>query len=57
MKRAEALRTFCSGCERLLFYIRTNGSLAEDDARVVEHYCKEILAKVGAYGKSQSNSS
>ena len=57
MKRAEALRTFCSGCERLLFYIRTNGALAEDEARMVEHYCKEILAKVGAYGKGQSNSS
>ena len=55
MKQVEALRTFCSGCERLLFYIRTNGSLAEDEARMVEHYCKELLAKVGAYGKGQSN--
>lgn len=49
MKQAEALRTFSSGCERLLFYIRTNGTLAEDEARIVEHYCKEILDKVAPY--------
>jgi hypothetical protein len=57
VRQAEALRTFSRGCERLLLSIRTNGALAEDEARIVEYYCKEILAKIGAYGKSQSNSS
>ena len=57
MQQAEALRTFSRGCERLLLSIKTHGALAEDEARIVEYYCKEILAKVGASGKSKSDSS
>jgi hypothetical protein len=43
MQHAEAFRTFSSGCERLIFSIKTNPPLTEDDARVIAHYCKEVL--------------
>ena len=55
MQQTEALNIFSSGCERLLFSIKTNRPLTEEEAKMVEYYCKEILAKVGAYGKGQSN--
>ena len=49
MQQAEALRTFSSGCERLLFSIKTNRRLTEEEARLAEYYCKEILAKLEAF--------
>jgi hypothetical protein len=49
VQQAEALRTFSSGWEQLLFSIMTNGALAEDEARMVDYYCKEILDKVAPY--------
>lgn len=48
MERAEALRIFFSGCERLLFSM-TTGPLAEEEALMIEYYCKEILAKVAPH--------
>jgi hypothetical protein len=46
MQQTEALRTFSSACERLLFSIKTNRQLTEEEAGMVEHYCKEILAAI-----------
>jgi hypothetical protein len=46
MQQTEALRTFSSGCERLLFSIKTNRPLTQEEARMVEYYCKEILAAI-----------
>ena len=46
MQQAEAFRTFSSGCERLLFSMKTNRPPTEEEARVIEYYCKEILDKI-----------
>jgi hypothetical protein len=35
-----------SACERLLFSVLKNRPLTEKEARIVEYYCKEILAKI-----------
>jgi hypothetical protein len=46
MQQTEALNVFSSGCERLLFSIKTNRPLTEEEAKMVEYYCKEILAAI-----------
>lgn len=45
MQQGEEFRTFSSACEQLLFSM-TNRPLPEKEARIVEFYCKEILAKI-----------
>lgn len=40
MQQAEAYCTFSSGCERMLFSIKTNRPLIEGEARIIEFYCK-----------------
>jgi hypothetical protein len=46
MQQADEFRTFSSACERLLPSIKTNRPLTEKEARILEFYCKEILAKI-----------
>jgi hypothetical protein len=45
MPQSEAFQTFSSGCKRLLFSI-TNRQLTEKEARILQYYCKDILAKI-----------
>jgi hypothetical protein len=47
MQQADEFHTFSSACERLLFSIMRNRPFTEKEARVIEYYCKEILAKIG----------
>lgn len=49
MKQAEEFHNFSNACERLIFSIMKNRRLTEKEALIVEHYCKEILAKVAPY--------
>jgi hypothetical protein len=47
MYLAEQVRKFSSICEHLLSATATSGrTLTEDEVRVVEYYCNELLAKV-----------
>lgn len=44
---AEEVRKFSSACEHLLAIAAKSGrNLTEDEARLVEYYCKEIISKV-----------
>jgi hypothetical protein len=46
MRLAEEVRKFSSACEHLLAAAATSGrTLTADETRVVEYYCKEVLAK------------
>ena len=45
MPQSEAFQTFSSGCKRLLFSI-TNRQLTEKEARILQYYCRDILAKI-----------
>jgi len=49
MKQDEEFRSFSNACERMIFSIMKNRPLTEKEALIVEHYCKEILAKVAPY--------
>jgi hypothetical protein len=53
MQQTEALNIFSSGCERLLFSIKTNRPLTEEEVRMVEFYCKEILEVIQQNGKGR----
>jgi hypothetical protein len=49
MKQAEEFQSFSNACERMIFSIMKNRRLTEKEALIVEHYCKEILAKVAPF--------
>ena len=40
------VHNFTGACERVLAAIAANRPLSVDEARIVEHYCKELLAKI-----------
>jgi hypothetical protein len=44
----QGFNTFSNACERFVFSIATNGPLTQDEAEIVEYYCKEILSKVAS---------
>jgi hypothetical protein len=46
MHLANEVKGFCDACERLLALIAMNRQLTEDEARVIDHYSKELQAKV-----------
>ena len=46
MHQAASFQNFANACEYLLFALATNNPLANSQARIVERYCKEILAIV-----------
>jgi hypothetical protein len=44
---AEEVRNYTNVCQQLLAVAGSSGrTLTEDEARVVEYYCNEVLAKV-----------
>lgn len=46
MELAKEVQSFSSACERLLDTIARHRSLDKNERRLIEHYCKEILAKI-----------
>ena len=46
MELANEAKHFFGACERLISLIASNRRLTEDEARMIEFYCKEVLAKV-----------
>lgn len=42
----QGFNTFSNACERFMFSIATHGPLAQNEAEIVEYYCKEILDKI-----------
>jgi hypothetical protein len=48
MQADDEFHIFSSACERLLFSVLKNKPLTEKEARIVEYYCKEILAKIAS---------
>ena len=47
MRLAEDVQRFTGACERLLATAATsNRTLTEDEARVVQYYCKEVAEKL-----------
>jgi hypothetical protein len=46
MQLAHEVKTFTGASERLLSTITMNRALSEDEARIIEYYCKELLAKI-----------
>lgn len=46
--------TFSNACERFVFSIATNGPLAQNEAEIIEYYCKEILSKIASSQLSPS---
>jgi hypothetical protein len=46
MHQAAPFQNFANACEYLLSSLSTNNPLADSQARIVERYCKEILAIV-----------
>jgi hypothetical protein len=46
MHQAAPFQNFANACEHLLVALATNHPLANSQARIVERYCKEILAIV-----------
>jgi hypothetical protein len=47
MRLAEDVRKFSSACEQLLATAATsNRTLTEDEARIIQYYCKEVAEKL-----------
>ena len=46
MQLDKEVKNFSEACERLLALIVMNRQLTEDEARVIDHYSKELQAKV-----------
>jgi hypothetical protein len=46
MELTKEVHNFIDACERVLAAVATNRLLNEDETRIVEHYCKELLAKI-----------
>ncbi len=53
MQLAEEVRRFSSACERLLATAaESQRHLTEDEIRVIEYYCKEMLTKFTSPSKT-----
>ena len=48
MQADDEFHIFTNACERLLFSVLKNRPLTKKEARIVEYYCKEILAKIAS---------
>ena len=46
MELAKEVQGFSSACERLLDTIARHRRLEKDERRLIEYYCKEIVAKI-----------
>jgi hypothetical protein len=46
MQVASEVKDFSGASERLLSTIAMNRQLTEEEAKVIQYYCKELLAKV-----------
>jgi hypothetical protein len=46
MQLANDVKSFLSACERLISTLITNRPLSDDEAHLIEYYCKELLAKL-----------
>jgi hypothetical protein len=46
MQLASEVKDFSGASERLLSTIAMNRQLTEEEAKVIQYYCKELLAKV-----------
>jgi hypothetical protein len=46
MSLTDEVHKFISACERLLCEAGARGPLAEDQVRLVEYYCNELLARL-----------
>jgi hypothetical protein len=46
MQVASEVKDFSGASERLLSAIAINRRLTEEEAKVIQYYCKELLAKV-----------
>jgi hypothetical protein len=46
MELSKEVQSFSSACERLIDTIARHRQLTKDERRLIEHYCKEILAKI-----------
>lgn len=42
----QGFNTFSNACERFVFSIATHGPLAQNEAEIIEYYCKEILGRI-----------
>lgn len=49
MQLASEAKHFFGACERLISLIASNRRLTDDEARMIEFYCKEVLAKIGPH--------
>jgi hypothetical protein len=46
MQLATEVKNFLGACERLMSLIMMNRQLSEEEAKMIEFYCKEVLAKI-----------
>jgi hypothetical protein len=46
MQMASEVKNYLGACERLISHLTLNRQLSEDEARMIEFYCKELLAKI-----------
>jgi hypothetical protein len=46
MHLASEVKNYLGACERLMSHMTINRQLTEDEARMIEFYCKELLAKI-----------
>lgn len=54
MQLANEAKNFFGACERLISLIGSTRQLTDDEARMIEFYCKEVLAKIASrLGKPQ----
>jgi hypothetical protein len=47
MQMGSEVKNYLGACERLISHLTLNRQLTEDEARMIEFYCKELLAKIG----------
>jgi len=58
LKLAQEIQTYCSACERLLCVIGNGRALTNDEALLIDYYCKELSSKVAPFPpKSSFNNS
>ena len=46
MQMASEVKNYLGACERLISHLTLNRQLSEDEARMIEFYCKDVLQKV-----------
>ena len=46
MQLTSEVKNFLGACERLMSLIMMNRQLTEEEAKMIEFYCKEVLAKI-----------